>query len=269
VAAANGDMFQYIGDGTGGGDLDLVNNSFVNNDTSQVTGGGGLAIIGGAKGPVTLDINDNTLRNAKTNALTVIKSRDVLAGTNNLTATINNNDIGLAATANSGSVEGDGMEISTWGDGNATFNVTNNDIRQYNSSGIQFISGGGVADSGQMNLNVSGNVVQNPGTTPTITLLQGIRIDSGVIAGDNFATCVKFGPNTITGSSDAANKDFRLFAFHSPIRQPGYGGTSTDTTAFANYAASLIGIPGTQGTAFSNSASDASAIFSGAGATCP
>lgn len=265
---ASGDLFQYIADGTGGGDLTLTGDAFSNNEPSIVTGGGGLAVVGGAKGAVTLNIANNTMKDSKTNALTVIKSRDAAAGSNNLTATITNNDIGLSGTANSGSAEGDGMEISTFGDGNASFTVTNNDIRQYNSSGIQFIAGGGIAESGQLNLNVSGNTVQNPGTTPTITLLQGIRVDSGVVAGDNFATCVKYGANSITGSSDAANKDFRLFAFHSPIRQPGYGGGNTDVTAFANYAAALIG-GGSQGTAFSNSAGDPTAIFSGAGTTCP
>lgn len=265
---ASGDLFQYIADGTGGGALGLTNNAFSNNEPSIVTGGGGLAVIGGAKGAVTLNIAGNSMRDSKTNALTVIKSRDPAAGTNNLTATITNNDIGVGATANSGSVEGDGMEISTFGDGNASFTVTGNDIRQYNSSGIQFIAGGGVIDSGQMNLNISGNTVQNPGTNPSITLLQGIRVDSGVIQGDNFATCVKYGANAITGSSDAANKDFRFFAFHSPIRQPGYPGTATDDTAFANYAASLIG-GGAQGTAFHNSASDPVAVYSGAGTTCP
>jgi len=267
VTTASGDLFQYIGDGTGGGDLDLLNNTFTNNEPSIVTGGGGLAVVGGAKGPVTLAINNNTMRDSLTNALTVIKSADVLAGTNNLVATIDNNDIGLAGTANSGSIEGDGMEITTFGDGNATFTVTNNDIRQYNSSGIQFVSGSGVAGTGQMNLHINGNAIGNPGTNPSITLLQGIRVDSGVIAGDTFNTCVAFGPNSITGSSDAANKDFRLFAFHSPIRQPGYGGGNTDVTAFANYAAALIG-GGAQGTTFSNSASDATATFGG-GAACP
>jgi len=268
VTTASGDLFQYIGDGTGGGDLDLTGNTFTNNEPSIVTGGGGIALIAGANGPATMDVLNNTMRDSLTNALTVIKSRDVAGGTNNLVANIDNNDIGLAGVANSGSAEGDGMEISSFGDGNATFNVTNNDVRQYNSSGIEFIAGGGVAESGQVNLNVSGNAVGNPGTNPLITLLQGIRVSSGVVTGDTFASCVDFGPNSITGSSDAPTKDFRLFAFHSPIRQPGYAGGGTDTTAFASYAASLIG-GGSQGTAFSNFASDASATFSGTGATCP
>jgi hypothetical protein len=76
---------------------------------------------------------------------------------------------------------------------------------------------------------------------------------------------VDFGLNTITGSSDAANKDFRLVASQSTtIRQPGYAGGNTDGAAFAAFAAGLIG-GGAQGTAVAN----APATFLGTGTTCP
>ena len=265
VTTASGDLFQYIGDGTGGGNLDLTGNAFTNNEPSIATGGGGIALVAGAKGAATMDVLNNTMKDSLTNALTIIKSRDNTAGTNNLVANVTNNTIGLAGTANSGSAEGDGMEITTFGDGNATFNVTNNNVRQYNSSAFQFVAGSGVADAGQFNINFSGNSAGNPGTNPSITLLQGVRVDSGVDINDTFATCVKFGANTITGSSDAANKDFRLVASqNTTIRQPGYGGGATDGAAFAAFAAGLIG-SGAQGTAVAN----APATFLGTGATCP
>jgi hypothetical protein len=159
------------------------------------------------------------------------------------------------------------MEITTFGDGNATFTVTNNDIRQYNSSGIQFVAGSGVVGTGQFNLKIAGNVVANEGTNPLITLLQGIRVDSGVAAGDTFATCVDFDANTIAGSgSDTlVDSDFRLVASQSTtIRQPGYAGGATDGAAFATYAEAQIG-GGAQGTAVANPP----AVFSGSGTTCP
>jgi VCBS repeat-containing protein len=264
ITTASGDLFQYIGDGTGGGDLDFTGNTLTNNEPSINTGGGGVALVAGAKGAATMDVLNNSMRDSLTNALTIIKSRDNTAGTNNLVANITGNSIG-AAPANSGSREGDGMEITTFGDGNATFNVTNNNIRQYNSSGIQFVAGSGIADTGQLNMNVSGNVISNPGNNPSITLLQGIRVDSGVDPGDTFASCVDFGPNSITGSSDAANKDFRLVASQSTtLRQPGYAGGNTDGVAFAAFAAAQIG-GGAQGTAVAN----APGTFSGTGTSCP
>ena len=47
---------------------------------------------------------------------------------------------------------------------------------------MPFMLGGGIAESGQFNLNISGNTISNPGTNPSVTLLQGIRVDSGVAA---------------------------------------------------------------------------------------
>ncbi len=268
ITDASGDLLQYIGDGTGGGDLDLTNNAFTNNEPSINTGGGGIALVAGANGAATMDVLNNTMRDSKTNMLTIIKSLDVAAGTNNLVATIDNNDIGVAGVANSGSAEGDGMEITSFGDGNATFTVTNNEIHQYNSSGIQFVAGGGGVESGQFNLAISGNTVANPGTNPLITLFNGIRVDSGVAVGDTFATCVDFGANTIAGSGnpDFTERDFRLVASQSTtVRQPGYVGGNTDGVAFATYAESLIG-GGAQGTAVAN----APAVFAGGpGTTCP
>ena len=181
ITTASGDLFQYIGDGTGGGDLDLTGNTFTNNEPSISTGGGGLRSSRAPRAPRRWTSSTTRCGTPSRNALTIIKSRDNAAGTNNLVANIDNNDIGVAGTANSGSVEGDGMEITTFGDGNATFNVTNNTIRQYNSSGIQFVAGSGVVDTGQFNLNISGNSDRaTRAPTRSITLLQGIRVDSGV-----------------------------------------------------------------------------------------
>jgi hypothetical protein len=98
-----------------------------------------------------------------------------------------------------------------------------------------------------------------------ITLLQGIRIDSGVTSGDAFQTCVNFGANSITGSSDAANKDFRLVVNdNTTIRLPGYAGGTTDGAAVATFVAGKIG-SGAQGTAVANNPG----TFSGSGTTCP
>jgi hypothetical protein len=212
-----------------------------------------------------MDIQNNTFQNSKTNALTIIKSHDIGGASGSFSGTINNNTIGTAGTANSGSSEGDGMEITNEGTGNMTVAVTNNHVHQINSSGFQFVAGAGIASSGQFNINFSGNSVDNPGNNGSVTLLQSVRIDSGVTSGDTFATCANFGANTITGSSDAPNKDFRLVVNQSTtIRLPGYAGGSTDGTAVAAFVAGKIG-SGAQGTAVANSPG----TFTGSGATCP
>ncbi len=71
------------------------------------------------------------------------------------------------------------------------------------------------------------------------------------------------GVNSTTGSSDAASNDFCRQPEHDgPL--PGYSGGAADGTAFAAYAASLIG-SGAQGTAVAN----APARLGGTGTTCP
>ena len=263
--SARGDIFQYSGDGSGGGALVFTGNTVTNNHPAIATGGGGITVTGGAAGATTMDFTGNTLRDSKTNALTVIKSRDSGGASGNLSGAIDQNTIGVPATANSGSLEGDGMEITNFGHGNLTLAITDNAVHQYNSSGMQFVAGGGIADSGQFNLNISGNTISNPGTNPSITLLQGIRVDSGVTAGDAFATCANFGANTITGSSDAANKDFRLVVNNNTtIRLPGYAGGASDGAAVATFVSSKLG-GGALGTALAN----APGTFTGTGTTCP
>jgi hypothetical protein len=267
VTSARGQMFHFIADGTGGGNLTLTGNSFINGNplANQSTGGGGVSAAAGATGNVTMDIQNNTIQNSKTNALTILKSHDIGGASGSFSGTINNNHIGLVGTANSGSSEGDGMEITNEGTGNMTVAVTNNDVHQVNSSGFQFVAGAGIASSGQFNINFSGNTVNTPGNNASITLLQGVRIDSGVTAGDTFATCANFGANTITGSSDAANKDFRLVVNQSTtIRLPGYAGGATDGTAVATFVSGKVG-GGAIGTAVANSPG----TFTGSGATCP
>jgi hypothetical protein len=121
---------------------------------------------------------------------------------------------------------GNGIEVTS-GQGNATYNVTSNEARQYNSNGVAFYVGTGTAaQSGTVNLNLSGNTVQEPGNNPNITLFQRIRVESGISSTDTFQTCVNIGTvNFITGSSDAANKDWRILGFGSTIvRLPTYAG---------------------------------------------
>jgi hypothetical protein len=268
ITSARGSMLHFIGDGSGGANLTLTGNSFINGNplANQSTGGGGMSAVAGATGPATMDIENNTIQNAKTNAFTIIKSHDIAGASGSFSGTINNNTIGLAGTANSGSSEGDGFEITNEGTGNMTVAVTNNHIHQINSSGFQFVAGGGIASNGQFNINMSGNSVDNPGNNPSITLLQSIRIDSGVTSGDTFATCANFGANTVTGSSDAANKDFRLVVNdNTTIKLPGYGGSPTDGAAVATFVAGKIG-GGAQGTAVAN----APGTFpTNASASCP
>ena len=264
--SARGDIFQYAGNGTGGGDLAFTGNTVTNTHPAIATGGGGITISGSAAGPETINVSNNTMRDALTHALTVVKSR----GSGSFTGTISNNQIGDFAAPldpNAGSLEGAGIEVTHFGGGNATLNITNNQIRQYNTFGMSLVAGGGIAESGQFNFNISGNTISNEGTNPNVTLFQGIGVNSGVAAGDTFQTCVNFGANSIAGagSDTITDSDFRIRARqNTTVRLPGYAGGATDGAAAATFVEGKIG-GSTQGTA----AAFDSGTFIGTGTTCP
>ncbi len=263
-----GDIFQWVADGTGGGDLVFSGNTVSNNHPAIANGGGGVTLTAGARAATTLNVTNNTFRDSHTAALTINKSRDDTAGAGSLTGTVNANTIGVAAVDNSGSLQGSGIAATHFGESNYNLTITNNLIHQYNTFGLNLVTGGGIAESGAFNLNISGNTISNPGNNASITLLQGIGVNSGVAAGDSFQTCVNFGANSITGSSDAPEKDFRLRARqNTTVRLPGYAGAATSPgadTAVPLFVTSKVG-GGAQGTALTADAGQ----FIGTGTTCP
>ena len=274
ISQAGGDLFQYLGDGSGGGTLNFTGNTLTNNEPTPSNGGGGVTIHGGARGTATLNVQNNTFRDAPFSAVTMGKSFES-GQTGTANATFNNNTIGVTGVPNSGANGGSGLVVDHLGAGNLTATITNNNIRQYNSMGMRITVGGGIASSGQANFNISNNILAEPGSNPSVTLFNGLRVTSGVASGDNFQTCVNFGANSITGSSDGPTEDFRLAADHSSIRLPTYGGAFNGDAAVVAFVQSKIG-GGAQGTAVSGAngtstaiGSPATAGWTGTGSTCP
>jgi hypothetical protein len=159
-------------------------------------------------------------------------------------------------------------------------NITNNTIREYNNDGITMVaSAGGVADTGTMNANVTGNTVTDPGSNPAAIGFNGIRMTAGVLEGDNFTLCAHVkGNSAVNAATDPVdNPQPDMFAwarFNSPINLPGYAGGTTNTAAVASFLRN-------QNDANANSAAleapaptvDAlvsnSGIFTGTGTGCP
>ena len=247
--SAAGDLFQYIGQGSGGGNLVFTGNTLSNNHPLIATGGGGVTVSGGGAGAVTMNISNNTSRDSHTAAFTIVKgTRDgnpaICPGSpggpsgspGSLTATVANNTIGVAAVANSGSLEGSGIAVTQAGCGTVTMAVTNNQIRQYNNFGISLQAGAGIAYSGSVNFTVTGNTIANPGNNPNVSGFQGIALNSGVTPGDAYQTCAHISGNTATNSSPDGLNDLRVRArMNTTVRLPGYVGGNKDTTAVANF----------------------------------
>ena len=61
-------------------------------------------------------------------------------------------------------------------------------VPQRDAYGMTLIAGGGIAESGRFDFDVSRDAISNEGTNPNITLFQGISINSGIAASDGFVS---------------------------------------------------------------------------------
>ena len=242
--SSRGDLFQWIGDGTGGGALTFTGNTLSNNHSGIATGGGGVTVSGGGPGNATMNISNNTSRDSHGAAFTILKSPPFANGPcpavpTSLTTTVNNNTIGVAGVANSGSLEGSGIVIQQAGCGTFTAAVTNNEIRQYNNFGISAQAGAGIAYSGNVNYTITGNTVANPGNNQSIgSPFQGIALNNGVTPGDNYQTCWNVKANSANGAGRNGGHDFRTRSrMAGNVRLPGFVGNVNDDAALAGFIA--------------------------------
>jgi hypothetical protein len=273
ITSAAGDQFNFIVNGTATDDLVFTGNTLTNNNPLIATGGGGVTISGGDNGgSLTYNIDNNTFRDAVGIAVLIVKS----TGAGTYSGTFSNNTIGVQATTNSGSKEGDGMKLQNAGQGTFTIHITGNHIYQYNLYGIEMVTGGGAtAQSGFFNATITGNTISNPGNNPGVDIdKNGVHLNAGTVPADTYSICLTLGgagalANSITGSgapapvSGGGQIDFRLRQRQSTtVRLPGYGGAFNDTAAVIAF------VKGNNGGTPTGAASVNSNGFVG-GAACP
>jgi hypothetical protein len=202
--------------------------------------GGGVVISPSGNARVTFNISNNG-----TDAVPWIGATETavivnLGGTSTATAelkgTIANNVIGDPAIPDSGSSQGEGIDVSSHGAGKTIVAITNNKVRGYaNIAGINLhirdaLGGNATA---RLDATVIGNIVSNPGTFAT----NGILAQAGAAAGDAQPACFDIGgagalENTLVGSGAGGGTDFRVRQrLGTTVTLPGYAGAPTDTTA--------------------------------------
>jgi hypothetical protein len=261
MTASRAQQFQFKADGTGGGDLDYISNTVTNNHPAIGTGGGAVLFQGGAQGG-TVDISvtgTNTFKGSVGPAVIFEKTFGAAATFNGL---ISGAVIGDPTVANSGSTEGSGLRAEHEGGGTMNMTVTNNFIHQYNNFGMDFQGGDGIATTGTINLVVTGNTVSNPGNNLAGNF-QGIRLNNGVSATDNFQTCYRLTNNSASNSGRGTGHDLRVLSRGTGlVKLPGYAGSSTDDTAVGNYLLA-------NNTAVTSSAVRANSGTWAAGPACP
>jgi large repetitive protein len=229
-----GSMFHLNVVNTATARLALDANTFSNTQT-QISGAGGVLITASGTAAsvptLTYNITGNTFRGSRTVALNI--NKDV--GLAVINGNISNNTIGVAATANSGSADGSGIQLRHQGGGTHRATVTNNQIFQYNNYGIILEAGDAVAGGGhgRMDMTVTGNTISNPGTLAFPW--NGLHANIGTVTDDAHILCLAASGNSLDNSG-TATQDIRLRQrMKTTILLPGYGGSSSDNTAVNNF----------------------------------
>jgi hypothetical protein len=258
-----------------GGSSAGLGNTFDNLGVNAHAGAaaGGNRVVLGSIGTLTFDVNNNTLKGSKGEAIRV---RSTAAGTTTGIATgyVRNNVVGVPGTANSGSSEGSG--IFAFGDGGSdmTIVITGNTVSQYNNHGIVMTFGDELNDGSLFNATVTGNTVSTPGNINTD--FNAIHLNNGTVgATDNFTSCVDIGGagvgNSVAGGGSGTispnNADIRLRQRQSTtVRLPGYGGANTNDAAVVAY---LTGRNTLSTAAASNTVPTGGGFIGGAACTQP
>ena len=239
--AARGTHINRVLNSSAASDTIITGNTISNTGVAAVSGGGAaIRLFGGnntgINSSATFNIANNVMHGSLGTALAVNK----LGGTGTFNGSITGNQIGIAATPNSGSAEGSGIFLLTDGGGSYTATVTDNQVRQYGNYGIYLQTGGsGVVGAGAMKATLLRNVISNPGTLGFPK--NGVHLNAGVTIGDTYSVCLTFGStgnqNTLNGSGTDGGADFRLRQRQSTtVYLPGYGGASGDVAAVVAFA---------------------------------
>jgi VCBS repeat-containing protein len=240
-SSAEGDLLGIDLNGSGTSSLTVTGNTFANSHPTIATGGGGVSIFqSGTGGDATMDVENNTFRDAVGPGVLIVKR----VGNAVQQGVFKNNTIGVSGVANSGSAEGSALKLQQMGGGVSTWSVTDNTIRQYNNHGIEVLAGGGAGvETGFLNTTVLRNVVAQPGTTVGTLVIpkNGIHFNIGTQIGDSFTACADIRTNDIAASGfdqagPASTYDIRLRQRQATtVQLPGYGGSAGDTTAVQSF----------------------------------
>jgi Bacterial Ig domain/Bacterial cadherin-like domain len=227
----HGDGFQHGSLGVPNTNTSVSNTTFSNN---TITGSGSTAIDAGLQyGPngssVKGHIANNTITDVSVSAVAINSPSGGGAGTA-FDATVNNNTIGSNAGVNSGSVDGDGIQVKSPSDGTSKFLVKDNIIKGYDKNGM-LLRGSESTNGADTDITAQGNQISLPDPVHSET---AILLEAGSSSGDVVDVCADVGgagalANTFSGTLSPAiigNFWLSLRFPNSKLKAPGYVGTT-------------------------------------------
>ncbi|MFT3743531.1 MAG: Ig-like domain repeat protein [Pyrinomonadaceae bacterium] len=175
-------------------DCIVRNNTLTNNHTQNNIGGNSMFFQG--SGTMTFHVTGNNMRDANGSAVTFFKGQPSSGPTPSMTGYFDNNIIGNAAVADSGSKTGNGIFVSAGGTGTMSFTITNNQIHQI--KGNAHIYADNTGGSYTANFDIRGNTIDTPGAG----WFAGIAITNGSPSStDTVNVC------SVIGGASAADKN--------------------------------------------------------------
>ncbi|MCC6189132.1 MAG: tandem-95 repeat protein [Anaerolineales bacterium] len=242
-----GNGFQYNGvDQSGGGRIHIENSTF-DDDGSSIN----IAHQGQSR-TLQFDIQNNDIRTSGIapgvpgNALNAINlllgdqanSNSVLEGY------LTENTIGNVAQDDSGSAQGNGVGIKTFGAGTLTLSASNNSIRQIGQDHAFWAFASkqtATAGVGAINLLLTGNDFSTDSSGLGLAGL-GISAGAGAFAGDSPTICANLLGNTqVSGDAAYAGIDLTLVGTSPTVNLVGYSGAANDTAQIEAFLGTVAG----------------------------
>jgi hypothetical protein len=234
--------------------------------------GGGITFNPGGNAIGSITVTNSNIQGAVSSAIVVDSPGSAVTPQPvDIGATITGNTIGTAGTVDSGSAQGNGIQVYSNGAATVKTLITNNSIHQYaNLAGIDLLMNDG---NGTINATVQGNLIADPGTFAA----NGILVRIGTTGGTETTTsCVDLGhssdaakENSLTGSGAGGGTDIRARQLaNTTVRLPGYGGSSADTAAVVVFLQNQNN-PSSTPTASATVSGTGGGFIGGAGCTLP
>jgi hypothetical protein len=249
-----GDHVQHGSDAANTSDSDVtINNATMTSPAAAGGGpfcalnilGGGITVSHGGNSNTDLTLTNNNIQNSCIGAIAVGTTGSVGdLQSAQVDATIQNNVIGTAGVAGSGSVQGNGIFVDSNGNGLVRTLITGNTIRQWtNRNGIHLDVLDGDAE---MSATVRNNIITEPNSAFAGTSTRGMTIQLGAQqTGDSIDACLDIGhatdnalKNQVAGTGEAPQPDIRYLheGPGSVVQLAGYAGPAAPSiTDIANY----------------------------------
>ena len=238
--------------------------------------GGGITINHGGNSNTDATLTNNNIQNSCIGAIAVGTTGSVVDPQSaQVDVTIQNNTIGTAGVAGSGSVQGNGIFIDSNGNGLVRTLITGNAIRQWtNRSGIALDVIDGDAE---MSATIRNNVLTEPNSAFAGTTTRGMTLQLGTAqVGDTIDACLDIGhasdaglKNQVARTGESPQPDIRYLheGQSSVVQLAGYSGpTSPAISDIASYLQprnNLVATPSVTGTPTATGATTSSV------ASCP